>query len=88
MICNVKQVLLKNPSFSEGRYMVLFNKPKFECSHQMICSLPFDLGKNLKVGVETNLPQDFIESVRSDEVCAETNHIQSIQLWQSITINF
>ena len=32
----------------------------------MIHSLPFDFVKNLKVGVETNLPRDFIELVRND----------------------
>ena len=54
----------------------------------MICSLPFDFVKKLTVGVETNLPRDFIKSVQNDALCAETNHIRSIQLWRSIAINF
>ena len=79
-ICDVKQALLKDPSLSVGRYKVFYNKPKFVCSHQMICSLPFDFVKNLKVGIETNLPQDFIELVQNYALRAEENHIQSIQL--------
>ena len=54
----------------------------------MIHSLPFDFVKKLTVGVETNLPQDFIKSVRNDALCAETNHIQSVQLWRSIAFDF
>ena len=54
----------------------------------MIRSLPFDFVKQLTVGVETNLPQDFIKSVRNDALRAETNPIQSIQLWRSIAIDF
>ncbi len=46
----------------------------------MIRSLPFDFFKQLKVGVETNLPRDFIKAVQNDALRAETNHIQSIQL--------
>ena len=54
----------------------------------MIQSLPFDFVKQLTVGVETNLPQDFIKAVQNDALHAETNHIQSIQLWRSIAVNF
>ena len=54
----------------------------------MICSLPFDFVKKLTVGVETNLPWDFIKSVRNDAFRAERNHIRSIQLWRSIAIDF
>ena len=54
----------------------------------MICSLPFDFVKNLKIDFENNLPQDFIKSVQNDALCAKTNHIQSIQLWRSIAIKF
>ena len=75
MICNVKQALLKVPLLSVGRYKVFFNKPEFVCSHQMIHSLPFDFVKKLKVGVESNLPRDFIKSVWNTALCAETNHI-------------
>ncbi len=53
---------------------------QFVCSHQMIRSLPFDFVKQLKVGADTNLPQDFIKAVRNDASRAETNHIRSIQL--------
>jgi len=88
MICDVKQALGKDPSLSVGRYKVFFNKPEFVCSHQMIQSLPFDFVKQLTVGVETNLPWDFIKAVRNDALRAETNHIRSIQLWRSIAINF
>ena len=88
MICNVKQSLLKDPSLSVGRYKVFFKKPKFVCNHQMIHSLPFDFVKNLRVGVVTKFPWDFIKSVRNDALCAETNHIRSIQLWRSIAIDF
>ena len=55
---------------------------------QMIRSLPFDFVKKLSVGVETNLPQDFIKSVRNDALRATTNHICSIKLWRSIAIDF
>ena len=88
MICNVKQILQKDPSLGVGRYKVFFNKPEFVCSHQMIQSLPFDFVKQLKVGVETNLPWDFIKAVQNYALRAETNHIQSIQLWRSIAVNF
>jgi hypothetical protein len=88
MICDVKQALGKDPSLSVGRYKVFFNKPEFVCSHQMIQSLPFDFVKQLKVGVETNLPRDFMKAVRNDAQRAETTHIRSIQLWRSIAINF
>ena len=88
MICDVKQALVKDPSLSVGRYNVFFNKPECVCIHQMIHSLPFDFVEKLTVGVETNLPRDFIKSVRNDALCAETNHIQSIQLWRSIAIEF
>jgi hypothetical protein len=54
----------------------------------MIQSLPFDFVKQLKVGVETNLPRDFMKAVRNDAQRAETTHIRSIQLWRSIAINF
>ena len=54
----------------------------------MIRSLPFNFVKQLKVGVETNLPRDFIKAVQNDALRAETNHIRSIQLWRSIAINF
>ncbi len=68
--------------------MVFFNKPEFVCSHQMIQSLPFDVVNQLKVGVETNLPRDFVKAVQNDSLRAETNHICSIQLWRSIAMNF
>ena len=51
MICNVKQVLQKDPSLVVGRYKVFFNKPELVCSHQMIRSLPFNFVKQLTVGV-------------------------------------
>ena len=54
----------------------------------MIRSLPFDFFRKLSVGVVTNLPRDFIKSVRNDALRAETNHIRSIQLWRSIAILF
>ena len=88
MICDVKQALLKDPSLSGGRYKFFFNKPEFLCSHQMIRRLPFDFVKKLSVGVETNLPRDFIKSVRNDALRATTSHIRSIQLWRSIAIEF
>jgi hypothetical protein len=88
MICDVKQALVKDPSLSVGWYKFFFNKPGFVCSHQMIQSLPFDFVKRLTVGVETNLPLDFIKAVQNDALRAELNHIQSIQLWRSIAINF
>ena len=78
MICDVKQALLKDPSLSGGRYRFFFNKPEFLCSHQMICSLPFDFVKKMSVGVETNLPRDFIKSVQNDALRATTSHICSI----------
>ena len=53
----------------------------------MIRSLPFEFVKKMTVGVETNLPRDFIKAVRNDALRAETNHIRSIQLWRSIAIN-
>jgi hypothetical protein len=56
MICDVKQHIAKDPSLAEGRYKIFFNQPEFECSHQMIRSLPFDFVNDLRVGVETNLP--------------------------------
>ena len=86
MICDVKQALGKDPSLSEGWYKVFFNKPEFLCSHQMIQSLPFKFVEQLKVGVETNLPCDYIKAVQNDALRAETNHIQSIQLWKSIAM--
>jgi hypothetical protein len=88
MICDVKSALVKEPSLSVGRYKVFFNKPEFVCSHQMIRSLPFDFVRKLKVGVETNLPRDFIKGVRHDAERAETNNIRSIQLWRSIAMDF
>ena len=66
---------LKNPLLSVGRYKVFFNKPEFVCSHQMIHSLPFDFVEKMTVGVETNLPWDFIKSVQNDALGEETNHI-------------
>ncbi len=54
----------------------------------MIQSLPFDFFKQLQVGVETNLPWDFIKAVQNDASRAITNHIRSIQLWRSIAVNF
>ena len=54
----------------------------------MIQSLPFDFVKQLTVGVETNLPRDFIKAEQNDALRAETNHIQSIQLWISIAMDF
>ena len=54
----------------------------------MIHSLPFDFVKKLSVGVETNLPRDFIKSVQNDALRATTSHIRSIQLWISIAIDF
>ncbi len=75
MKCDVTQVLLKEPSLSAGRFKVFFNKPEFVCSHQMICSLPFEFVKQLKVGAATNLPWDFIKAVQNDALRAETNHI-------------
>ncbi len=54
----------------------------------MIQILPFNFVKQLSFGVETNLPQDFIKAVRNDASRAEKNHIQSIQLWRSIAVNF
>ena len=56
MICGVKQHIAKDPSLTEGRYKIFFNQPEFECSHQMIRSLPFDFVNDLKIGVEMNLP--------------------------------
>ena len=88
MIWDVKQALVKDPSLSVGRYKVFFNKPEFVCSHQMIRSLPFKFVKQLTVGVESNLPQDFIKAVQNDALRAETNHIRSIQLWRSIAMDF
>jgi hypothetical protein len=44
--------------------------------------------KQLKVGADTNLPQDFIKAVKRDAEHAITNHIQSIQLWRSIAVKF
>ena len=88
MICDVKRALLKDPSLSVGRYKVFFNKPEFVCSHKMIHSLPFEFVKQLTVGVEINFPRDFIKAVQIDALCAETNHIRSIQLWRSIALNF
>jgi hypothetical protein len=88
MICDVKQALVKDPSLSVGRYKVFFNKPEFVCSHQMIRSLTFEFVKQLKVGADTNLPWDFIKAVQNDALRAETNHIQSIQLWRSFAVNF
>ena len=88
MICDVKQALSKDPLLSVGLYKVFFNNPEFVCSHQMIRSLPFDFVKQLTVGVKTNLPRDFIKSVQDDALGSETNHIQSIQLWRSIAIDF
>ncbi len=49
----------------------------------MIQSLPFKFVKQLTVVVENNLPHDYIKAVRNDALRAETNHIQSIQLWRS-----
>jgi len=54
----------------------------------MIQSLPFEVVKKLTVGVETNLPRNFIKAVCNDALRAETNHIQGIHLWRSIAINF
>ena len=54
----------------------------------MICSLPFDFFQKLSVGVVTNLPWDFIKSVRNDALRAETNHIRSTQLCRSIAVDF
>ena len=88
MICDVKQHIAKDPSLAEGRYKIFFNQPEFECSHQMIRSLPFDFVNDLRVGVETNLPRDYIKAVRLDAVRAETNHVGSIQLWRSVSIDF
>ena len=88
MICDVKQALLKDPSLSGGWYSFFFNKTKFLCSHQMIHSLQFDFVKKMSVGVETNLPWDFIKSVQNDALHATTSHIRSIQLWRSIAIDF
>ena len=36
--------------------------------------------------METNLPWYFIKSVQNDALRAETNHIQSIQLWRSVAM--
>ena len=63
MICDVKQALLKDPLLSAGRYKVFFNRPEFVCSHQIIQSLIFEFVTKLTVGVETNLPRDFIKAV-------------------------
>ena len=54
----------------------------------MIRSLPFEFVKKLTVGVETNLPREYIKAVQNDALRAETNHIQSIQLWRSIAMIF
>ena len=54
----------------------------------MIHSLPYDFVKKLLVGVETNLPQDFIESVQNDALSATKSHIWNIQLWRSIAMDF
>ena len=35
----------------------------------------FRICQKLTVGVETNLPRDFIKAVRIDALRAETNHI-------------
>jgi hypothetical protein len=88
MKCNVTQVLLKEPSLSAGQFKVFFNKQEFICSHQMICSLPFQFIKQLKVGADTNLPRDYIKAVQNDAQRAVMNRIRSIQLWRSIAVNF
>ncbi len=85
---NVTQILLKEPSLKAGQFNVFFKEPEFVCSHQMICTLPFEFVKQLKVGEDTNLPQDFIKAVQNYALCAVTNYIQSIQLWRSIAVNF
>ncbi len=54
----------------------------------MIPSQPFDFIKQLSVGVENNLPWDFIKAVQNDSLRAKTNHIRRIQLWRSIAMNF
>ncbi len=80
MKCDVTQVLLKEPSLSAGKFKDFFNKPEFVCSHQIICSLPFEFVKQLKVGAYNNLPRNFIKAVRNDALRAVMHHIRSIEL--------
>ena len=85
MICDVKKVIDKDPTLLQtGPHKIFFNNPEFECSHQMIRSLPFQFVNKLSKGVATDLPRDYIKSIRRDVLNAECNHIRSITLWRSM----
>ena len=84
MICDVKNFIDKDPTLLTGPHKIFFNNPEFECSHQMIRSLPFQFVNKLVEGVATDLPRDYIKSIRRDVLNAECNHIRSITLWRSI----
>lgn len=85
MICDVKNLVQKDPTLLHGPHKIFFNNPEFECSHQMIRSLPFQFVNKLEIGVATDLPRDFIKSVCRDVIFAKVNHICSIQLWRSLS---
>ena len=72
----------KDKSLLNGKFKLFFNKSEFECSHQMICSLPFKFVSNLKFGEDTPLPQEYLKSLHADAAHAKKNHIRSIQLWK------
>ena len=84
MICDVKNFIDKDPTLLTGPHKIFFNNPEFECSHQMIRSLPFQFVNKLVEGVATDLPRDYIKSIRRDVLNAECNHIRSITLWRSV----
>ena len=80
MTCDVANMFEKDSSLLTGPYKLFFNNPEFECSHQMIRSLPFTFVKLLVVEVDTPLPEKYLKSICANAACAENNHIRSIQL--------
>ena len=82
MCCDVADLIAKDGSLLNGPHKAFFENPQFECSHQMIRSLPFSFVEKLKLKENTPLPGKYLKSLRSDAARAEKNHIHSIQLWR------
>jgi hypothetical protein len=82
MCCDVADLIAKDGSLLNGPHKAFFENPQFECSHQMIRSLPFSFVEKLKLKENTPLPGKYLKSLRSDAARAEKNHIRSIQLWR------
>jgi len=74
----------KRSSLLTGEFKSFFEKPTFECSNQMVTSLPFDFVEKLRVGKDVVLPKKWRNDVKNDAVMSESNNIKSIQLWRHI----